>query len=517
MTATTLATTYATATKMFAAHDQENLVSIHQTVANGKQHGTTRGLQPKTPGARYPKTPLKVPLNDENAARGLGGKSILNNKTRTDRSQWVTPAGERIPFWTALDTTSKAHHMYPPQTASMFTHKTRTEPRTGRAVLGDKTTNAKTRGTQTVNGKSAVVRDVEKSQARPPTASRPKSQAPKTESSKLHILLDQLDPLSDEVDTNPSPPPALPYESDVFPEGVLTFDALRPENRLKGYYDYYHNRRDENGMTRVDREMKAAQEHRFREAEARIAKDLKEFEWDLGLDSPKKKIVPLKESAEEAIIRPGAAARAPPTLNSRRAASALGIAPKPSTSTLPRRPLSTKPDMPSGGMRLPSFMQPTKARQNTSSTTSNVAPRTRIPSAPLSSAAVAASRSTLGYNKGRSVSSVVHSQQVRNRPEAPARSFTRSNTAASDKTITPASYAAEIAEPKPEFVSIFDVPPEQDEQDDRLFGLVGAAADKHDGVYDDDDNDDDGLFDANEVFDLPSMSQEDEFRLELSL
>ena len=81
---------------MLRAHqDQENLVSIHQATAATKQHGTTRTLQPKTPGARYPKTPLKIPLNDENAVRGLGGKSVLTNKTKGDRAQWQTPAGKQ--------------------------------------------------------------------------------------------------------------------------------------------------------------------------------------------------------------------------------------------------------------------------------------------------------------------------------------------------------------------------------------------------------------------------------------
>jgi len=55
---------------MLAAHpDQENLA----------RQGT-RHLQPKTPGARYPKTPLKVPLNDENAAHH--GKAGLVARSR---------------------------------------------------------------------------------------------------------------------------------------------------------------------------------------------------------------------------------------------------------------------------------------------------------------------------------------------------------------------------------------------------------------------------------------------------
>ncbi|KAF3760274.1 hypothetical protein M406DRAFT_65435 [Cryphonectria parasitica EP155] len=365
---------------MFAARDQENLVSHNQ--------GTLRGLQPKTPGARYPKTPLKIPLNDENTARGLGGKSVLEAKAKTDRSQWVTPA------------------------VNMTTHTIYSEPRTGRAVLGNKTTNAKAAISKTINGKTPAVREIEKSQVRPTTAARPKSHAPKSESSKLQILLDNSDPLSDEVDTNPPPPPEQPYVSDVFPAGVLTFDAIRPENRLKGYYDYYHNRRDENGRTRVDREMKAAQEKRFREADARIRKDLADATWDLALDSPRKIRKPL-------LARPTASATA----------------------------------------KVPSYMQPTKARQPAVNPALTFYPRA-IPSS-SASAGVAASRNTLGYTKGRSVSAALH---ARDKSEAPARRpLARSNTTtsiasvasnASDATITPASHARSEQAAKPEFVVV---------------------------------------------------------------
>lgn len=76
---------------MLAARNQEHL----------------RGLQPKTPGARYPKTPIKVPLNDENAAHVVGGaKGNLTGRSRSrgnenaltskaakgiDKSNFVTP------------------------------------------------------------------------------------------------------------------------------------------------------------------------------------------------------------------------------------------------------------------------------------------------------------------------------------------------------------------------------------------------------------------------------------------
>ena len=68
---------------------------------------------PKTPGARYPKTPLKVPLNDENAAHVVGGaKGNLTGRARgnenalttksgkkglVDKSSFVTPMGKQFP------------------------------------------------------------------------------------------------------------------------------------------------------------------------------------------------------------------------------------------------------------------------------------------------------------------------------------------------------------------------------------------------------------------------------------
>lgn len=94
--------------EMLAARDQENLVHGHQTVAASKPlNQGTRGLQPKTPGNKYPKTPLKIPLNDENAPAGFGGKSGkgkgLENmmtggkKVATfDKNAFVTPMGMQI-------------------------------------------------------------------------------------------------------------------------------------------------------------------------------------------------------------------------------------------------------------------------------------------------------------------------------------------------------------------------------------------------------------------------------------
>jgi hypothetical protein len=90
---------------MFAARDQENLIHGHQQVAASKPlNQGVRALPPKTPGNKYPKTPLKLPLNDENAPGGFGGKSVLGTKGKGvglgpnkggnfDKNAFVTPMG----------------------------------------------------------------------------------------------------------------------------------------------------------------------------------------------------------------------------------------------------------------------------------------------------------------------------------------------------------------------------------------------------------------------------------------
>ena len=67
---------------MLAVRDQENVVFGHQ----GRSQ-----LLPKTPGARYPKTPLKVPLRDENATPGFGpGKSVLGGRAGPSNENLMT-------------------------------------------------------------------------------------------------------------------------------------------------------------------------------------------------------------------------------------------------------------------------------------------------------------------------------------------------------------------------------------------------------------------------------------------
>jgi hypothetical protein len=93
-----------------AANDQENAVRHLQAGAAGKPlNAGIKGFGAKTPGNKAPKTPFKVPLNDENAV-GNAGKSVLQTKGkgsenvlftskkggRLDANAFVTPAGM---FW----------------------------------------------------------------------------------------------------------------------------------------------------------------------------------------------------------------------------------------------------------------------------------------------------------------------------------------------------------------------------------------------------------------------------------
>ena len=83
---------------MLALRDQENLVHSHQTAAAAKNQGL-RQLQPKTPGTRVPKTPFRVPLNDENDPLAFGKQTVKGNGGRNEntlkpvKDAFVTPMG----------------------------------------------------------------------------------------------------------------------------------------------------------------------------------------------------------------------------------------------------------------------------------------------------------------------------------------------------------------------------------------------------------------------------------------
>jgi hypothetical protein len=88
-----------------AANDQENAVRhLHAGAAGKSLNAGLKSFNAKTPGNKAPKTPFKVPLNDENAI-ARAGKSVFQTKGqgnelfttkkggKIDENAFVTPAG----------------------------------------------------------------------------------------------------------------------------------------------------------------------------------------------------------------------------------------------------------------------------------------------------------------------------------------------------------------------------------------------------------------------------------------
>lgn len=87
-----------------AAHDQENAVRNIAIGPSGKpMNAGIKGLGAKTPGNKAPKTPFKIPLNDENVfkqagkANGKGAENLLKTSLKggkLDENAFITPAGK---------------------------------------------------------------------------------------------------------------------------------------------------------------------------------------------------------------------------------------------------------------------------------------------------------------------------------------------------------------------------------------------------------------------------------------
>ncbi|KAI0194032.1 hypothetical protein EV127DRAFT_509549 [Xylaria flabelliformis] len=442
---------------MLAARGQENLAASHQHGAALKQQQgqTSRQLAPKTPGAKYSKTPMKVPLNDENGARAMTFKG-------GDKANFVTPMAQRA-----------------------------------RPALGDKTTNAKAKGLQTVNVKSAV-RDLEQSQVKLQNTVRPKQREPHVETQKLQVHAEETDPLSeDEIEYCPPKPKDLPYESDVFPDGVLTFEALKPENKMKGYYQYYFNPIGEDGLSQRDRELQEATRKAIEEGERLIKEDLDNFEWSVKAKLASD-IKPVKKAP--AASKLPAPRRALSTVRSRNAANVLSM--DDTTKSIQRKVAKTSELSKPPPKKPSSFAMPTLRTSRPGSS--------QLPSAPKKSASEldATSRTTIGYNKGRATASLLTRTKTptnnfkKNTPR-PASASThrggipRSDTTLSndsDKTITPARYAHRQAataavdddlawRERVPFLSIFNPDVDCDDDEDDVLGIKNKTP----AFLDDDD------------------------------
>lgn len=409
---------------MLAARDQENLVHGQQALAASKPlNQGTRAAPPKTPGNRYPKTPLKLPLHDENVPAGFGRKSVLQTKGKgienqviggkkgvgLDKNAFVTPMG----------------------------------PRT-RAPLGMKTTNAKAKPFQSPAGPNTD-KALEKTQIKP-TSTRPlRQKISHVDTVRLEVHGDDLDALEErEVEYCPPKLQELPYEDEDFPNGYLDYSIIKRENQRRDFFTRYSNPIDANGVSKMDREFEEELAASMKATDERILKAVEDDPYVIQ-DIPE--TYPTFQQKKPSVERRAVSTqvpsktyalpdKGPATLVSRRAASALALAPTSTKSSRPLRPVKKPAPFP--------FRRPKPTSTVQYSTMRNAS-------------ASATSRNTIGYKKGRSASGVMQAGTFTMAPPPPARSFSNMS-ANSDKTITPARYGADLeAERKIKFLGAFDV------------------------------------------------------------
>ena len=216
---------------MLAARDQENLIHRNQTTATGKAlNQGLRGLQPKTPGNRAPKTPFQGRDNDENRPRAFNGqKSALEGLAKGDEN--------------TLQATKE-----PKLKDNAFITPVAPRPR---APLGAKTTNIRTHAFrspaparqaakpgQTITKLSTIRK-----------SARPKVTIASSEPIDTDLLaLGETDQDVPDIEYAPPPPVELPD----LPEDVpydSTFPQLQGANLCRGWQDYFTSPKDESGMS----------------------------------------------------------------------------------------------------------------------------------------------------------------------------------------------------------------------------------------------------------------------------
>lgn len=306
-------------------------------------------------------------------------------------------------------------------------------------------------------GVKDIVREIEQSQQQQPAPQtgtrRPKAATPRVNNPfKLSVLSDASKMANrgaggEEEDIEYAPPriPARPYESDVFPDGVLTFAAFQPQNRLRGVYDHYYNPVDEDGVPLREKEFAEQQRRAFEKLDIRVQEDLDAFDWSIG-DVPaskdyfankRKQQQQQQQKQQQQTTIPGPAPP-PATIASRNAASALALAPKPNkptaAGTVMRRkaPVPTAANASSASSSLLSGLPLRKQR----TTTSTLPLRPKSINHPV---AETASRTTLGYNKGRTALSLVRGNGA---PRAPSSTLRSTAGSGSSSAAAPAAVAA---------------------------------------------------------------------------
>ncbi|KAG8525263.1 uncharacterized protein KY384_008907 [Bacidia gigantensis] len=365
---------------MFAAHDQENLVHGHQAAAASKPlNQGTRQLAPKTPSKKVPKTPFKLPLNDENG--GAGGKTGLKTKGGESKNAFATPG----PI--------------------------------NRAPLGAKTTNAKAKAFQTPV--PTIKGDLGKTKKASVSAKKAKPKpvpAETTKVEKVDILGDNEEDEVPEIEYMPPRVKDLPDLPDDHFERDLSM--FKKGNLLEGALSYFATRKGPDGLSHLDRIEKREKEKWEIDERRMLAREQRNMDMltlpcmhspECPTELCKDTIAIHKEAQEEyektmAIIDAEAAPKkpaqvqrplkpsSPSTLKSKAAAPALSqpkISAKPVRDPIKKSIAAPKPRF---GLSVNAKKPPPSLNPPAINTTRHAA-------------AVMNSKSTIGHTKGRVVSS----------------------------------------------------------------------------------------------------------------
>ncbi|KAJ5312255.1 hypothetical protein N7508_003085 [Penicillium antarcticum] len=333
---------------MLALRDQENLVNTHQTAAAAKPLNQSKQLAPKTPG----KGPLKVPLNDENNAIVFGkgtGKAKENGKPGKDA--FVTPMVKN------------------------------------RAPLGAKTTNLKTKNNHTPAQFGTI-----KTNRRQSTAQKKKA-APVVHQAQPKVHKGST--IDDVPDIEYMPP--KPRDLPDLPDDVTydtSFPQFRPKNRALGLESVYGKQQiGSDGLTAKQRKFKEDSAKCDKMVDEMILKQLEGVGFESSGNSEPAKITQTPSTRSKAPMTTRHT-RNISSLRSREAAAALA-APQPTAA--PQVALAPKSRLGLGS----SLLMPKR--------------QTRAPTNPSSmrnTAAAANSNTTVGYSKGRSVSSTLREKNA---------------------------------------------------------------------------------------------------------
>ncbi|RDA89927.1 hypothetical protein CP533_3294 [Ophiocordyceps camponoti-saundersi (nom. inval.)] len=405
---------------MLAAHrDQENLVPTHQVP-------TKQTL--KDGATRFPKTPL-VSRNDENfQATTFAGKTGKYGFTGVRHDKFAAKG------------TGKASSMVTPMARNV------------RAPLGNKTTNAKAK-TDRSAGVKDMVKEIERAQAKHTTVQKPKPKtlelAPAKKQLAIHFDQSRDSEEDEEPEYAPPPPKPLPYQSDVLPEGGLTFESLKGKKFLKGFYEHFHNPLGDAGVSREEKRLCEEMQALLKAAKERNEREAATLNWnieDLIETAPSSRDNPAADSEtvpeQHKLAKKSRSQLA--TMSSKQAALALAVSSGGGRDANAGAPLRSAPTR-----------KPLSSLLLGSKTGKQVAMRQAT-----ESAGETASRTTIGYNKGRTASSMLQKRVI----DQPVRQFSVCGTHSEPSVVTPArmQQAAPSKEPllgdhsRPQFLAMFD-------------------------------------------------------------